>query len=159
MAYDLDDVDREILHALQANAREVTAAEMAELVGVAASTVRNRIGRLESEDVIRGYHPEVDYERAGFPIHAVLVCDARQSDDPAFVESVLNLPQAVCVRELLSSDANLHVEVVAADATSVDAVVEDLTDMGVDVVQTNIVTRRTVRPFDGFDPEGSKRPD
>lgn len=151
MAYDLDDVDKGILHALQANARGVTAAEMAESVGVAASTVRNRIGRLESEGVIRRYHLEVDYERAGFPLHAVLVCDAPESDDPAFVESVLDLPGTVRVRELLSSDANLHVEVVAADAVHVDAVVEDLADMGVDVVQTNIVTRRAVRPFDGFD--------
>lgn len=153
MAYDLDDVDRGILHALQANAREVTAAEMAESVGVAASTVRNRIERLESEDVIRGYHLEVDYERAGFPLHAVLVCEAPQSEDPAFLESVLDLPRTVRVRALLSGETNLHVEVVAADATHVDAVVEALADMGVDVVETNIVTRSAVRPFDGFDPD------
>jgi predicted ArsR family transcriptional regulator len=57
MARDLDDADRGILHALQENAREATAVEMAEAVDVSASTVRNRIDRLESTGVVRGYTP------------------------------------------------------------------------------------------------------
>ncbi len=63
MVHNLDDVDRGILHALQQNAREVTAAEMGDLVGTSASTVRNRIDYLE-DGVIRGYHPELDYGSA-----------------------------------------------------------------------------------------------
>ena len=73
MVHNLDDVDRGILHILQGNAREATAADMGDKVGTSASTVRNRIEYLE-EGVIRGYHPELDYEAAGFDLHLFIVC-------------------------------------------------------------------------------------
>ena len=57
----LDDVDRGILYALQRDARNVT---IAEEVDVSASTVRNRIGRLEDIGVIEGYYPKINSERA-----------------------------------------------------------------------------------------------
>lgn len=149
MATDLDDVDRGILHALQANARDVTVSEMAETVGVAASTVRNRIDRLERERVIRGYRAEVDYERAGFPLHAVVRCRAPADGD--LVDRIMDLPGTVGVREVLSNAENLHVEVAAADAATVDGLVGDLTDLGVEVTRTDLVTNHTVQPFARFD--------
>jgi DNA-binding Lrp family transcriptional regulator len=38
---------------------------MGDVVDVSASTVRNRIDRLEQEGVIRGYHADVAYDTAG----------------------------------------------------------------------------------------------
>lgn len=61
----LDDTDKAILYLLQHDARGITTTEMGDRVGVSASTVRNRIENLEERNVLRGYHPVVDYDKAG----------------------------------------------------------------------------------------------
>jgi DNA-binding Lrp family transcriptional regulator len=49
--------------------------EIAEEVDVSASTVRNRIDRLEEAGVIEGYYPKINYERANFPLHVLLLSE------------------------------------------------------------------------------------
>ena len=74
---ELDDVDRGVLQLLQMDARNTTAEGMAERVGVSASTVRNRISKLEEGGVIRGYRPILDYERANLPLRVLFICTVR----------------------------------------------------------------------------------
>ena len=76
MGRDLDDVDRSILYMLQEDARNTTAQEIANRVGVSASTVRNRINRLEDDNIIQGYHPELNYEAANLPLQGRFVVSA-----------------------------------------------------------------------------------
>lgn len=150
MVHDLDDVDRGILHALQAGARGATAADMGEQVGTSASTVRNRIDQLE-DDVILGYHPEIDYEAAGFELHLLVVCRAPTVRRSELARAVLGLPSVVSVRELATGTDNLHVEVVASDSTAADAAragIEDLEDL--DIVSTQVVNTVHLQPFDHF---------
>jgi DNA-binding Lrp family transcriptional regulator len=52
MPRELDDVDRGILYELQREARNTTAQEIADLVGVSPGAVRNRIERLEAGGVV-----------------------------------------------------------------------------------------------------------
>ena len=70
---ELDEVDRSILHGLQADARTTTAEEMGEKAKVSASTIRNRIKRLEDAGVIEGYHPHIDYEAANYQLHLFII--------------------------------------------------------------------------------------
>lgn len=53
----IDDVDRDILQLLQRDARNTTAVEMGEAVGVSDATVRNRIGALEDRGIVEGSVP------------------------------------------------------------------------------------------------------
>jgi len=76
MAFELGEVDRGIPYLLQRDARRITTEEMGDVVDVSASTVRNRIDRLEQEGVIRGYHADVAYDTAGLQLQFVIVCDA-----------------------------------------------------------------------------------
>jgi DNA-binding Lrp family transcriptional regulator len=69
--YELDEIDRGILHALQEDARHTTTEETGEAVGVSASTVRNRVEDLEASGVIRGYSPHVDYAGAGYDLNVL----------------------------------------------------------------------------------------
>ena len=55
----LDDIDLRILRLLQENARIANAA-IARDVGLAPSAIFQRIGKLESSGVIRGYHAHLD---------------------------------------------------------------------------------------------------
>ncbi len=65
----LDEIDRRILMALQLDAR-VPYAELARQVGLTAPAVADRIRRLETSGVVRGYHAQIDLARAGRPLVA-----------------------------------------------------------------------------------------
>jgi DNA-binding Lrp family transcriptional regulator len=150
MVHNLDDVDRGILHLLQQNARETTAAEMGEQVGTSASTVRNRIQYLE-ESVIHGYHPEIDYEAAGFDLHLFMVCRAPTAKRSALATEALGLSGVINVRELTTGDYNIHIEAVAVDADAADdtrAGIEALE--GLELVSTQLVNTVHVQPYNHF---------
>jgi Lrp/AsnC family transcriptional regulator, leucine-responsive regulatory protein len=79
----LDQRDLAILRALQADAR-ATFAEIGSRVGLAASSVHDRIRKLEQAGVIRGYRAEVDAESLGLFVTAlvsVMPLDPKQPDD------------------------------------------------------------------------------
>jgi Lrp/AsnC family transcriptional regulator, leucine-responsive regulatory protein len=79
----MDDRDRQILSILQQDAR-ATFAEMGERVGLAPSSVHDRVRKLEQSGVIRAYRAQVDGEAIGLFVTAmvsVMPLDARQPDD------------------------------------------------------------------------------
>jgi Lrp/AsnC family transcriptional regulator, leucine-responsive regulatory protein len=79
----MDDRDKLILSALQDNAR-ATLGDIAERVGLAASSVHDRVRKLEQTGIIKGYRAEVDAEAVGLFVTAlvsVMPLDPRQPDD------------------------------------------------------------------------------
>ena len=79
----MDDRDKLILSALQDNAR-ATLGDIAERVGLAASSVHDRVRKLEQAGIIKGYRAEVDPEAVGLFVTAlvsVMPLDPRQPDD------------------------------------------------------------------------------
>lgn len=153
MVKNLDDVDRGILHLLQGNAREATAAGMGEQVGVSASTVRNRIEILQQEGVIRGYLPEIDYELAGFELHLFVVGQASTANRAEVATEALGVPGVVNVREMVTGEHNLHVEAVAVDSAAADETLAGLEGLDLEIVSTQIVKDLHVQPFNHFGTE------
>lgn len=81
----MDAVDRSILDALRANAR-ATYAELARAVGLSAPAVHERVGKLEAQGVITGYHAAVAPESLGYSMSAlvgVFLTDIANPDDVA----------------------------------------------------------------------------
>jgi len=146
----IDDVDRGILHMLQRDARNHSASVIADEVGVAPNTVRNRIERLEDAGVIRGYHPRIDYERAGYHLGVVFVCTAHRSRRDDLVDRVLNVDGVVEVTEILSASENLLVEAVGAASDDIARIASELDALGLDVRDERFVKNARVRPFDSF---------
>jgi Lrp/AsnC family transcriptional regulator, leucine-responsive regulatory protein len=74
MAYEnglLDDINRRLLEELQRDGR-VAFAELGRRVGLSAPAVAERVGRLEREGVITGYHADVDPRAIGYTLAAVV---------------------------------------------------------------------------------------
>ena len=67
----MDDVDKRILKVLEVDAR-TSLRKIADEVGVALGTVSNRVRRLESLGVIRGYAVLLDPEKAGWGLSVVI---------------------------------------------------------------------------------------
>lgn len=150
MPSDLDDVDRGILHLLQVDARNTTAQAIAERTDVAASTVRNRIGRLEADGVIDGYHPKIDYETAGYPLQVLFVVTAPATERSESVEKLLDIRGVVDVRETLTGRRNVYVEVVGESTADVTRLTNAIHDLGLRIESSDIVNQWRVQPFDHF---------
>ncbi|MEF8820370.1 MAG: winged helix-turn-helix transcriptional regulator [Haloferacaceae archaeon] len=151
MAADIDDVDRVILHALQADARNTASGDIAARAGTSDSTVRKRIGRLEEDGVIKGYSAEVDYQRSGYPLRMLLFCTAAIPERGAIVSEILALDGVVSVQELLTGEQNLLVTVVGESDSDITPVAQDLLEMGVTVADEVLVRSHETTPFGEFD--------
>ena len=75
-AVELDDIDRKIVRELQHNGR-MTNAELAERVGVAASTCIARVRSLVSRRVITGFTAQVDPRAVGLDLQVLVSVTVR----------------------------------------------------------------------------------
>jgi len=148
----LDDVDRSILHQLQLNARQ-TDTEIGERVDVTSTTVRNRLDKLEGKGVIRGYHPEINYEEAGYPLHVMFVCTVNPNKLDSLADQILDIRGVVTTRELLGGERNVHVEVVAGTVREIEEIRNELADVGMTITSSEIISETQVQSWDHFYPQ------
>ena len=114
--HDLDHIDREILEALQANAR-LTMAELAEKVSLSQSPCWRRVQLLERAGFILGYHAQLAHKKLGFSVHG-FVNIRLESHTPKiasdFERQVVALPEILACQNL-SGLYDYQLEVVAED--------------------------------------------
>jgi Lrp/AsnC family leucine-responsive transcriptional regulator len=70
-SYAVDAIDLSLVELLRANAR-LSYAELARQVGLSAPAVHERVGKLESNGVLRGYRAEVAPEAIGLGVTALI---------------------------------------------------------------------------------------
>lgn len=83
----MDSRDRKILALLERDAR-ASYSDIGTAVGLAASSVHDRVRKLEKTGVIRGYRAEIDFEKAGYPITAIVSLALRPGSPPDIVAKV-----------------------------------------------------------------------
>lgn len=74
----MDDLDRKIITALLEDAR-TPYRTIAESIGVATTTVHQRVKRLREKEIIRGSRIRLDWEAIGLPVTAIVSVET-QSD-------------------------------------------------------------------------------
>lgn len=150
MTRELDGVDRGILYLLQLDARNTTSQDIAEKVGVSASTVRNRIERLEDDGVVTGYVPEIDYEKANLPFRVMFVITAEPDQRAEKVASLMDIHGIIGVREMLTGKRNIHAEVVGETTADIVRITDAIHELGIEVASSEIVKERKTQPFNHF---------
>ncbi|UPW00494.1 Lrp/AsnC family transcriptional regulator [Halorussus gelatinilyticus] len=146
--YELDDIDREILYALQEEARNLSSSEIADRTEASSSTVRKRIQRLESEGVIKGYSADVDYQKSGYPLRMLLFCTAPIPERGELIDDILEIPGVVSVQELVTGEKNLLVTAVGETDDDITPVAQELLEMGLTVADEVLVRSHETTPFD-----------
>jgi DNA-binding Lrp family transcriptional regulator len=149
---DLDALDRRILYALQSEARHTSSNDIAATLDVSASTVRNRIQRLESDGVIRGYHADVDYEAAGYQLFTLIVCTAPIPDREELAAAAADVPGVVEVQEIMCGEGNVLVRVVGEDGDDLTRIGEELDELGLRVSNEDLVRNTHSSPYARFGP-------
>ena len=111
----IDSIDALILDKLQQNARE-TQAEIARAVGLAPSAVLERIRKLETRRIIRGYTAELDAKVLDQPMLAfVAVRSVEGPAEDSVAQQLAALPQVLEVHHIAGDDCYL-IKVRAKDA-------------------------------------------
>lgn len=93
----LDRIDRQILEALQNNAR-LSNKELAAKVNLAPSSCLERVRRLTQERVIRGFHAAVDPAALGIELQAMIAVRLQQHSRKSFEDFrkyMEQLPQVI----------------------------------------------------------------
>jgi Lrp/AsnC family leucine-responsive transcriptional regulator len=147
---EIDDVDKAILYALQEDARNMSSGDIAERTGTSDSTVRKRIQRLESDDVIKGYSASVDYQKSGYPLRMLLYCTASIPERGTLVPDILDIDGVVAVQELVTGEQNLLVTAVGETDSDITPVAQELLDMGLTVADEVLVRSHETTPFGKF---------
>jgi DNA-binding Lrp family transcriptional regulator len=113
----LDDKDRQILELLRADAR-LPLKTLAAKVGLARSTLRDRLSRLEAEAIIRGYH--ADISDGGQNVSAYLFVRLKSTPAPGLIALLRRMPEVKSCTSL-TGDIDLLVELAAATTDRVNA--------------------------------------
>lgn len=134
----IDELDRQLLARLQANARESTAA-LARALGVSRTTVQSRMRRLERNGVVAGYTVRLssDYERRKVRAHVLI--NARPQAWPRTERELGRIPQVTA----LYSVSGIYdlIAIVAADSVEeLDQLMERIGSLeGVDKTTSSII--------------------
>jgi len=148
----LDVLDRQILAGLQREARHISSRDIAKQVDASPSTVRKRIQRLEREGIVTQYTAHVDYERAGYQLHVQVACTAPVPERRELADAAFGIGGVVGVRELATGERNVVVTVVGEDGDDLTRIAEELSEIGLTVLDEELVRSDRSVPFSGFFP-------
>ncbi len=115
----LDPTDRQLLEALQEDAR-TTVAELAQRVSLSASPCWRRVRQLEEAGVIEGYHAHLSRQKLGYGVTGFVHLQmANHMPDimSAFEREVVALPQVLSCHNL-SGHYDYLIEAIAPDLES-----------------------------------------
>jgi DNA-binding Lrp family transcriptional regulator len=109
----LDDTDLEILEALQEDSRQTYMA-IGQLLGIAHSTVYDRIKRMEKNGIIKKYTALIDAEKAGTKsITAIMTVFTDPKESEKVAETLSSAPQVLEVYTSLSEELQIIAKVAA----------------------------------------------
>lgn len=101
----MDAVDRKIIDALRLDGR-ATYAELGRQVGLSASAVHERVGKLEATGVILGYHAVVDPGAVGLGVTALVgIHPTDTADDEEVAAELGRLPEVESCYTVAGDDA------------------------------------------------------
>jgi Lrp/AsnC family leucine-responsive transcriptional regulator len=153
---ELDATDRSILYYLQQDARRTSSNDIAEELGLSSSTVRTRINKLEDEGIIRGYHIDIDYDLAGYPLYTKIICTAPVTERDRLANEAREVHGVTAVREIMTGKRNVYVNAIGRTHDDLNRIAEELDGLGLDIVDEQIIRDEYVCPYHGFLDEGEE---
>jgi DNA-binding Lrp family transcriptional regulator len=131
MAVELDEVDVQLLTALQADA-DRTNVELARLVGLSPAATLHRVRWLKESGVIRIISAQLDPVAAGFPLQLYVTATLARHDPRSsrvFEDQVRALPQIIAA-DNVAGEMDYLLTVVARDVTELQEVLASLATRG-----------------------------
>jgi DNA-binding Lrp family transcriptional regulator len=140
----LDDTDYKILEALQEDAKQTYMA-IGKRLGIAHSTVYDRIKRMEEYGIIKKYAAVIDAEKAGKKtITAIMTVYTDPKESEKVAEKLCKAPEVLEVYTSLSEELLIIAKVVAQNQENLhDFIANSVAPLpGVLRIRTSIVTKK-----------------
>jgi len=158
MSYEPDDIDRRILYRLMEDARHTSATELADELGVSDGTIHNRIDRLESEGIIRGYQAMVNFERAGGHLVGIFLCTVPAADRERLAMAARSIPRVTDVRILMAGKRDLQVVAVGENTEDLRNIARELSALDIGIEDEELLQTELRSPYEPFGPNDSDSP-
>jgi DNA-binding Lrp family transcriptional regulator len=147
---EIDATDRAILYYLQQDARRTSSSDIADELGISSSTVRTRINKLEEGGIIRGYHLDIDYDLAGYPLYTKIICTASVTERGALANRAREVSGVTAVREIMTGKRNVYVNAIGRSHDDLNRIAEELDALELDIVDEQLIRDEWVCPYQGF---------
>lgn len=144
----VDMINWELLIHLQKNAR-ISVSELAKKVNLTAPAVTERIKKMEDSGLIKGYHAQISYLKAGYQLKAIVTLEVFMGRLIPFFEKITDFKEVVnCFR--ITGNENIVMEVVLRDQRHLEEFIDQLISYGktkTHVVLSNKVENAPVIPI------------
>jgi Lrp/AsnC family leucine-responsive transcriptional regulator len=147
---ELDSVDEEILYHLQQDARGISSSEIGEQLDLSPSTIRTRLNKLEESGIVRGYHIDIDYELAGYPLYTKIICTAPVPERDDLANRARGIHGVTAVREIMTGKRNVYVNAIGQSHDDLNRIAGELDGVGLDIVDEQLIRDEHVCPYHGF---------
>jgi Lrp/AsnC family leucine-responsive transcriptional regulator len=147
MAVPLDDLDIQLLDALQRDA-DRTNVELARLVGLSPTATMHRLRRLKSSGVVAGIAARLDADAAGFPLRVFVQLTLARHTETAerrLTEVVESLPQ-VTQADFVAGETDALLSVVARNLEELQKVLVALSSRGGATRVVTLLRMREMKP-------------
>jgi DNA-binding Lrp family transcriptional regulator len=151
---ELDSVDKQILYYLQQDARATSSSDIAAQLDLSPSTIRTRLKKLEKRGIIRGYHIDIDYDLAGYPLYTKIICTGAVPERDELANEARSIQGVTAVREIMTGERNVYVNAIGRDHDDLNRISEELDGLGLEIVDEQLIRDEYVCPYHGFLDEG-----
>jgi Lrp/AsnC family leucine-responsive transcriptional regulator len=147
MAVTLDEIDVELLDALQHDADRANV-ELARLIGLSPAATLHRVRRLKDSGVIRAIQARLDAEQAGFSLRVYITLTVGRHDEAAhqrLVKAVRDIPQIIRA-DWIAGESDALLEVVARSVAELQRVQLRLASHGGALRVTTLLRLEELKP-------------
>jgi Lrp/AsnC family leucine-responsive transcriptional regulator len=138
----LDNINKKIIRTLSDNSR-ITVSELSKLVHLSAPAVKERIEKLEEQQVILGYSLKTNSEALGYAISGFVHADVFTGKESEFKQSVKNC-SAITECFNVTGEKAFIFRISVTTMSELDDVLESLTLLC--KTQTSLILSETVAP-------------
>ena len=124
----LDDVGWRLLRLLQEDAR-LSFKELGQRVGLAPSSVAERIHRMEEAEILLGYHAEINLEKIGLPVMAFIRMSTPGQNSTRIALLLRDMPEILECYRLTGSEAFI-MKVCVSSVKQLEVLIDQLSQYG-----------------------------
>ncbi|MCF4097077.1 Lrp/AsnC family transcriptional regulator [Maritalea mediterranea] len=136
-----DELDRQLIAQLQFNARAKTS-DIAKKLGIARTTVHERIARLERLGYIKAYTVQLAEDPGRQHVEALVMIEVHQQQGKQIADKLKDFPEVkLCLA--INGEYDLHLSVEAPQLEDIDEIIDEIALIpGVRRTQTSLVLGR-----------------
>jgi Lrp/AsnC family leucine-responsive transcriptional regulator len=124
----VDSTDLKLLEILKGNSR-LSFAEIGRKINLSPSSVRERIQKMEDEEVIKKYSIEIDNKKIGYDLEAFILVKVFPGKLKYVIDKVKEFPEITAAHRI-TGNQNIHLKVVVQNQVYLQQLLDKLMQFG-----------------------------